>query len=132
MGPCGNGGGTYPLFPLGPRLVSREQWSKVAAGGFDGMMAVKVDGTLWGWGSDFYGQLGDGEPAAGIARIPVQIGSELWRHVDVGSTHTVAIQQDGSLWAWGRNSAGELGDGTTVQRAAPVLISSDQWSEVIA
>ncbi len=115
-----------------PVLVSNEQWDHIAAGGFDTVVAIKRDGTLWGWGSDFYGQLGDGEPAQGWKTSPVQIGGSLWNDVDVGSDHTVGIQRDGSLWAWGNNSTGELGDGTTIQRAAPVLVSSDQWSEVIA
>ena len=48
-----------------------------------------------------------------------------WRSVSAGSSHTVAIRADGSLWAWGNNDYGQLGDGTTTDRYSPVRISTN-------
>ncbi len=81
-------------------------------------VAVKTDGTLWAWGDNTHGQLGNGTP------LGLQIGSAL-ASVAAGSNHTVSLTTDGTLWAWGDNSYGQLGDGTTTQRNAPVQIGTE-------
>jgi len=69
---------------------------------------MRDDGTLWCWGANAAGQLGDGTL---IDRpTPAQVGSETWRQVATGAQSTCAIRDDGSLWCWGSNPAG-LGDG---------------------
>ncbi len=92
----------------------------------------KGDGTLWGWGQNTYGQLGDGTTVDKFS--PVQIGIDTdWKLVSAGQTHTLAIKEDGTLWAWGDNSKGQLGDGTTVSSAVPIRIGVDtDWKQVIA
>jgi len=87
------------------------------------VMAITTDGVLWGWGWNIYGQLGDGR--AGIAHFnnptPVEIMDGVIA-VSSGGLHTVAIRFDGSLWAWGSNARGQLGDGTTINRHSPVKV----------
>ena len=81
--------------------------------------AIRSDGTLWAWGRNVHGQLGDGTT---INRTtPVQV---LTNVIDValGDSHTLALRADGTLWAWGLNSSGQLGDGTTTNRHIPVQI----------
>ncbi len=83
---------------------------------------IKNDGTLWAWGSNTFGQLGDGSTTD--KNSPVQIGSESdWQSVGTGSYHTMAIKTNSSLWTWGNNNDGQLGDGTTTNRLSPLLIA---------
>ena len=92
-------------------------------------LAVKSDGTLWAWGNNQNGQLGDGTK---IGRsMPVQIGTDTdWSKVTAGKTHSLGIKKDGSLWAWGNNVYGQLGDGTTTERLFPVKISNDSFISI--
>jgi len=87
---------------------------------FTGSYAVKTDGTLWAWGSNEYGQLGDG---SNINRsTPVQILSDIIS-VSGGGGHTLALKNDGSVYAWGSNSSGKLGDNTTINKISPVIVN---------
>jgi alpha-tubulin suppressor-like RCC1 family protein len=63
----------------------------------------------------------------------VQIGADRnWKLVDAGSNHTVATRNDDTLWAWGDNSFGQLGDGTTTGRNAPAQVGTATWSAISA
>jgi alpha-tubulin suppressor-like RCC1 family protein len=90
--------------------------------------ALKTDGTLWAWGYNLNGQVGDGTTSNRIS--PAQVGSDnRWASVAAGFYFTVAIKTDGTLWAWGANSSGQLGDGSTSNRSTPVPIGNDnRWS----
>lgn len=81
--------------------------------------AVKTDGSLWMWGSNFYGQLGNGSTKD--AGVPVKILNGV-AAVDLGWSRTAALKTDGSLWTWGRNCYGQLGNGSTKDSAVPVKI----------
>ena len=62
----------------------------------------------------------------------ISVGDD-WAYVSAGDSHTVAIRTDGTLWAWGQNYYGQLGDGTTTDRNAPVQIGTDDdWAYVSA
>ena len=71
-------------------------------------LGVKSDGTLWAWGRNEDGELGDGTITN--RHSPVQIGSDTtWAMVSAGSVHSLAVKSDGTLWAWGKNYFGEIG-----------------------
>ena len=104
---------------------------KLAAGKSHSLYIHK-NRTLWAWGRNSFGQLGDGTTTDRIS--PVQIGSDNdWGQIVAGEYHTVAIKTDGTLWGWGLNSYGQLGDGTTTRRYSPVQIGSDNdWGQIVA
>lgn len=70
--------------------------------------AIKTDGTVWTWGTNSDGRLGNGTLTQ--SRIPVQVLDNAVA-VSCGTSHTAAIKNDGSLWMWGDNSNGQLGNG---------------------
>ncbi len=87
----------------------------VAAG--DGhSLAVRNDGTVWAWGSNYFGQRGDGSDTCFtcITTSPVQVvGLGSATAVAAGSQHSLALKSDGTVWAWGLDLAGQLGDGAS-------------------
>ena len=93
-------------------------------------VTAQATSTLWTWGSNTAGQLGDGTTTDRVD--PARVGTRAdWATVEGGTDYSVAIKQDGSLWAWGSNN-GRLGDGTTTSRATPVRIGTDRWKAVSA
>ena len=92
----------------------------MVAAGTTHTMGVQSDGTLWGWGSNAEGQLGDGN---GDELSPTRIGTDnTWTTVAVGTAHSVGLKTDNTLWGWGRNAAGQLGNGSNVASPIPVSI----------
>ena len=92
------------------------------AAGWDHSLTLKSDGSVWAWGYNFFGQLGDGTTVNKLT--PVQVlapGSGVVQLV-VGTHHSLALKSDGSVWAWGWNGAGQLGDGTSVDKSVPVQV----------
>ena len=92
----------------------------VAAGSYHSL-AVAADGTVWAWGQNASGQLGDG--TATDPSTPVQVqGMADGVAIAGGADHTLALRRDGTVWAWGWNFSGQLGDGTTTDRSTPVQV----------
>ena len=114
------------------RIGNANDWISVAAG-CSHTMALRQDGSLWAWGSNGNGALGNGNAWSGH-NSPTRVGGDSdWLSVAAGYIHTVALRQDGSLWAWGNNGFGQIGDGTYTQRYTPVPIGKDSnWISVIA
>ena len=103
-----------------PTRVSGEGWVQVAAGS-DHTVAVKANGTLWTWGDDTYGQLGS-NPTTSFVTAPRQVGAAsdwILASAGVGGGATLAIKDNGTLWAWGRNIGGELGLGNVQGPTSP-------------
>jgi alpha-tubulin suppressor-like RCC1 family protein len=135
MGGLGDGTTTNRSTPVqvkGPGGIGFLTGVAAIAGGSLHTVALKDDGTVWAWGSNEYGQLGDGTATLTMS-TPVQVKGpgEICFLMDVaavagGYDHTIALKEDGTVWAWGRNSYGELGDGTTTMRTAPVQVR-DLW-----
>ena len=101
--------------------------ARVAAGGYHSLF-VKTDGTLWAFGSNASGQLGDG--SATYRTAPVQVASDVAdaagdRAFGSGLGFSLFVKRDGTLWAMGANGSGQLGDGSTVNRLAPVQVASN-------
>lgn len=85
-------------------------------------VALKADGTVWTWGNNWLGQLGDGTNTDSL--IPVQVsGLTDVAAIAVGRLHSVALKTDGTVWGWGDNSGGQLGDGTIGRNSTPVQVS---------
>jgi VCBS repeat-containing protein len=100
----------------------------IAAGGSHSL-ALKSDGTLWAWGDNSKGQLGDGTTTE--SHTPVQVsGLSSVLAIAGGGGHSLAIKSDGTAQAWGLNNHSQLGDGTTTDRATPVQVSG--LSSVVA
>jgi alpha-tubulin suppressor-like RCC1 family protein len=103
--------------------------TEVAAGDYTSL-GVKADGSLWVWGSNQYGALGDGTTSGNIGN-PVQVPipnrittpSRAGKHaVAVGTSAYAAIDTEGQVWTWGANWNGRLGDGTTTSRYTPARV----------
>ena len=116
-----------------PQPVGALSWNAIAAGASH-VVAIRSDGALFAWGDNSSGQLGDGTTVAKSS--PVQIGTSSWSSISAGQKHTLAILYSGTLaaalYAWGDNSSGQLGDGTTVSKSSPVHIGTSSWSSISA
>jgi alpha-tubulin suppressor-like RCC1 family protein len=112
------------------QIQSKTKWACIAAGE-NHTAAIKEDGTLWAWGCNRYGQVGDGTKED--RHRPTQVGKDKdWTALAAGSDSTFAIKRDGSLWAWGGNTYCELGDGTEEDRNRPTRIGEDtDWAKVV-
>lgn len=93
-----------------------------AACGAAHCVALHSDGTVWAWGKNKEGQLGDGSQTK--QPVPVRIeGLRDVADVAAGYDHSLAVKTDGTVWAWGKNEMGQLGDGSTANRSSPVQVS---------
>ncbi len=98
------------------------------------IVGIARDGSLWSWGKNDYGQLGDGTITNKSNPVRVQKTGITWEAVSAGRYHTVGIARDGSLWSWGANDYGQLGDGTTTNKSKPVRVqkTGTTWKAVSA
>lgn len=115
-----------------------EVWIAASAGHVHNV-ALRADGSLWSWGENYLGELGRGTGGEGHGDvIPGRIGRGTdWRAVSVGYRHNLALKEDGSLWAWGRNTEWQLGigrdaDGNTVHDRPARVGAATRWSAVAA
>jgi len=93
------------------------------ATGYDHACALATDGSAWCWGTNDVGQLGDGTTVGRAAAAPVTGLTSGVAAISAGHAHSCALKTDGSLWCWGTNFAGDIGDGTATTRTTPVLVS---------
>ncbi len=109
-------------------------WSSIAVSN-ESAFGIKTGGTLWSWGRNDYGQLGTNTSYLINKSSPTQIGALTnWSIVSSGGVNSVfAIKTDGTLWCWGRNLSGGLGQNDTVNRSSPVQIGAlTTWANVSA
>ena len=106
-------------------------FQKVSAAGFHSL-AIATNGTLWAWGTNSFGELGDGSTVAKLSAE--QIGTDAdWQSIAAGEFHNLALKNNGTLWAWGNNSNGQLGDGTTNNALVPTQIgAATDWKAISA
>lgn len=133
----GDGRSNRREFADGTNPAGAEHWS-VATAGLNHSLVLKSDRSLWAWGLNQSGQLGDGTHENRSA--PVRIGSDQnWASVSTSHNafemdHTVGLKLDGTLWAWGNNYTGQLGIGTNTQTSdVPIQISpAPYWASIAA
>lgn len=126
-----NSGEEYEINPI--QIGETNDWISIVAGSFTSA-GIKSNGTLWIWGSNFYGEVGDG--TKNHAYEPKQVGTndDRWASISIGGFHTIAVKEDGTLWGWGRNYAGEAGGGAnTDDILTPQQIGTENdWVSVSA
>lgn len=98
-----------------------EKLQKVAAGS-DFSLALKDDGSVWAWGANDSGQLGAGNTVASVLPQRVTLPVDAIITELAARNHALALQNNGAIWAWGKNDMGQLGDDTTTQRTTPVQV----------
>ncbi|WP_291401961.1 T9SS type A sorting domain-containing protein [Daejeonella sp.] len=105
-------------------------FAQTIASGYYHNLSIHQDGSLWSWGYNRYGQLGDGTTSP--RTTPARIGNANdWKTIAAGYLHSVAIKSDGSLWTWGANGYGQLGDGSAANSKSPKRIgNATDWKMV--
>ncbi|RZK61278.1 MAG: RCC1 repeat-containing protein, partial [Hymenobacter sp.] len=103
--------------PAGTRFVQ-------VAAGTQHSLALAADGTLYAWGYNTSGQLGNGTiSASSLTPVAVSQGTTRFVQIAAGAAHTLALAADGTLYAWGYNNMGQLGTGSTTDSKVPVAVS---------
>ena len=107
---------------------------KIIACGHSHSGAIKTDGSLWLWGSNIYGELGTNDTVHRSSPVQTIAGGNVWKSIALGKTCSVAIQFDGSLWTWGRNTLGQLGTNDINHRSSPVqtVAGGNNWKTIAA
>lgn len=102
------------------------EWASVTSGLLHAC-AIQTDGSLWCWGESEYGRLGLGPGIDLEITRPQRVGAAAWTTVGGGNEHTCGIRDDQTLWCWGNNTNGQLGDTTRLRRDEPVQIGTEKW-----
>jgi len=129
-GQLGTNDGTDRLTPV-TTFAGQNTWKQVSCGR-EHTSAIKTDGSLWVWGLGTSGQLGNFNSTNRSTPVTTFAGQNTWKQVSCGREHTSAIKTDGSLWNWGNNTYGQLGDNTTTTRNTPVTTFSGgtNWKQI--
>ena len=114
------------------QLTSSSDWKSCALGSSNGL-ALKTNGTLWSWGEATYGDHGHNDRISRSS--PTQIGTDTdWDVVmstGYSTYQTAAIKTNGTLWTWGENTQGQLGQNDVIHQSSPVQIPGTTWSHVM-
>jgi alpha-tubulin suppressor-like RCC1 family protein len=111
------------------QIGSDSDWRQVEASQTRSGLALKDNGTVWGWGTN-NGRLIT-TPSVQVVPFPIQIGTDSdWSIISVGSSQCLALKTNGTLWSWGANSYGQNGTGSNSN--VPQQVSSDTWLYVSA
>jgi alpha-tubulin suppressor-like RCC1 family protein len=125
------GQGNTTSYSSPKQIGALTNWSTAASGFSGSVLAVKTDGTLWGWGYNQNGQIGI-TSAGNYVSSPTQIGALTnWLQVAATGYFTTAVKTDGTIWSWGNGSNGKLGLGNTTTYSSPKQIGAlTNWQSV--
>jgi alpha-tubulin suppressor-like RCC1 family protein len=140
-GGCGQLGDGAAVSEAPVQVADDRTWESVATGEAHAC-AIDSDRGLWCWGDGISGQVGDGQvlddfPVSLHCRtepMPIAEG-QTWARISAGARHTCGVQTDGTLWCWGSNDHGQIGDGAVggqYQRLVPTEVGGDFWLDVFA
>ena len=108
-------------------------WIQLSAG-WRHSLGVRANGTAWAWGYNLYGWLGDNTTVSRSSPVSVVGGFTDWVQLSAGYRHTLGLRSNGTAWAWGFASTGQLGDNTAVTKSSPVSVVGGytDWVQVSA
>ena len=112
------------------QIGMENNWKQVAAGQFHSI-ALKTTGSVWTWGSNVSGELGTGT-FGGYINTPGQVGTDInWRSVGAGDDNSFALKSNNTLWGFGNNDYGKLGNDSTIRVNVPTQINSEtNWKTI--
>jgi alpha-tubulin suppressor-like RCC1 family protein len=116
------------------QIGAATDWTLTSAGNTHAL-AIKTTGSLWSWGQNGSGQLGNNVAgASGYRSSPVQVGADInWALAVASTTFSLAIRTTGTMWSWGFNNNGRLGQNNLTDRSSPVQIGAQtDWASVDA
>jgi alpha-tubulin suppressor-like RCC1 family protein len=126
-GQVGNGNTSFILSPI--QIGTGTNWLAFGAstGGYytSTSYAIQSDGSLWAWGLNSSGQVGDGTTVNQLVPIQINSSDNVIASMSSGSYHTVSVKTNGTLWAWGDNQNGQVGNGTTTNQGTPTQVGTD-------
>ena len=112
-----------------PTQIPGTTWRSLSVGAYRATLGTKTDGTLWAWGFNEQGQLGLNQAATTKISSPTQVPGTNWsENISVYDYFTLATKTDGTLWTWGYNGHGALGDNSNVSKSSPVQVPGTSWS----
>ncbi len=131
-----NNNGQLGNFGIFSQVELTQEYSKTsdwiyASAGEDYTIALKNDGTMWGWGNNEFGQIGNATYKE--IRVPTQEDTNAtnWKSLSAGANHSASIKEDGTLWSWGQNNSGELGDASNLSKVVATQESTaSSWKSV--
>jgi len=112
-------------------ISQNTNWKQVSVG-LGHSASIKTDGTLWLWGNSSCGQLGTNTTITRSSPVQTISSGTNWKQVSLGTCHSAAIKYDGTLWLWGYNSGGQLGNNTNNVRSSPVqtVSTGNNWKQI--
>jgi alpha-tubulin suppressor-like RCC1 family protein len=112
-------------------IAGGSNWKEIACGGIH-TTAIKTDGTLWSWGNNDYGQVGDGTIVTRSSPVQIGLGTD-WKKVSCSYGSSYALKTNGTIWSWGESTKGTLGIGDVARRSSPVQIGTGiDWKSIAA
>ncbi len=123
------GFGDFHTFTV-PTQLGTATYKEISTSGSHAL-AIRTNNTLWAWGWNNNGAVGINNTSTTVVYTPVQIGTASWKYVEANQGVSYAIKTDGTLFAWGANTQGQLGMGTMTNVPAPAQIgSSNLWAKI--
>lgn len=110
-------------------------WRQVESSGpFAVSFGITETGIAYAWGNNTVGRLGDNTTVGKSSPVTVVGGITNWKQIGAGYFHTLGVTEDGIAYAWGQNSKGKLGDGTTINKSSPITVIGGitNWKQVSA